>query len=165
MVKHQVFFSFHYDNDVWRAGKVRNMGIVDNSSTFCDNDWEAVRRNSTSVIEKWIDEQLQKRSCIVVLIGSKTSERKWVKYEIQRAYELKKGIVGIFVHKIKDRDECQCIKGVNPFDLIKSKNGLPLSNYITAYNSPFNDSKDVYNDISNKIDKLISDAISKRGTY
>lgn len=36
-------------------------------------------------------------SCLVVLIGSTTSTRKWVKYEIQKAYELNKGIVGIYV--------------------------------------------------------------------
>ena len=39
----QVFFSFHYMRDVWRASMVRNMGKVDKSSTFSDNDWEEVR--------------------------------------------------------------------------------------------------------------------------
>lgn len=38
MAKRQVFFSFHYDNDAWRAGQVRNMKKVDKSSTFSDND-------------------------------------------------------------------------------------------------------------------------------
>ena len=30
---------------------VRNMGKVDNSSTFSDNDWEEVRRKSNKDIE------------------------------------------------------------------------------------------------------------------
>ena len=34
MPKRQVFFSFHYTNDNWRAGQIRNMGKVDGSSTF-----------------------------------------------------------------------------------------------------------------------------------
>ena len=38
MGKRQVFFSFHYNNDNWRAGQIRNMGKVDSSSTFSDND-------------------------------------------------------------------------------------------------------------------------------
>jgi len=27
----KVFYSFHYDNDAWRAAQVRNMGVVDSS--------------------------------------------------------------------------------------------------------------------------------------
>ena len=45
-MKRQVFFSFQYKPDNWRASMVRNMGKVDNSSTFSDNDWEEVRRKS-----------------------------------------------------------------------------------------------------------------------
>ena len=60
---------------------VRNMGKVDNSSTFSDNDWEEVRRKSNKDIEEWIEKQMKMRSCIVVLIGATTSQSKWVKYE------------------------------------------------------------------------------------
>ncbi|HEK9485317.1 TPA: TIR domain-containing protein, partial [Streptococcus equi subsp. equi] len=91
MAKRQVFFSFHYDNDNWRAGQVRNMGKVDSSSTFSDNDWEEVKERTESKIKEWIDEQLNKRSCLVVLIGEKTANRKWINYEIRKAYELNKG--------------------------------------------------------------------------
>lgn len=34
MAKRQVFFSFHYSRDSWRASQVRNMGKVSDSSTF-----------------------------------------------------------------------------------------------------------------------------------
>ena len=27
----KVFYSFHFDNDAWRAGQVRNIGVVDGS--------------------------------------------------------------------------------------------------------------------------------------
>ena len=40
MAKRQVFFSFEFNKDAWRASQVRNMGKVDDSSTFSDNDWE-----------------------------------------------------------------------------------------------------------------------------
>ena len=43
MAKRQVFFSFHYFRDNWRAAQVKNMGVVDNSSTWSANDWEEVR--------------------------------------------------------------------------------------------------------------------------
>lgn len=52
------------------------MGKEDSSSTFSDNDWEEVKEKTESKIKEWIDEQLNKRSCLVVLIGEKTSNRK-----------------------------------------------------------------------------------------
>ena len=99
----QVFFSFHYNRDVWRASMVRNMGKVDNSSTFSDNDWEEVRFKSDARIKAWIDEQMAMRSCIVVLVGQETSERKCVKYEIEQAMKLHKGIVGIRIHNLENQ--------------------------------------------------------------
>lgn len=49
-MKRQVFFSFHYSNDNWRASQVRNMGIVSGDSTFSDNDWEEVKLKSDAMI-------------------------------------------------------------------------------------------------------------------
>ena len=46
MAKRQFFFSFEYNKDAWRASQVRNMGKVDNSSTFSDNDWEEVKEKT-----------------------------------------------------------------------------------------------------------------------
>lgn len=51
--------------------------------------------------KKWIDEQTAMHSCIVVLISETTSSRKRIKYEIEKAYELIKGIVGIYIHGLK----------------------------------------------------------------
>lgn len=50
------------------------------------------------------------RSCLVVLVGEKTSGRKWINYEIQKEYELKKGIVGIYIHDLKDKDSGSLVK-------------------------------------------------------
>ena len=104
MAKRQVFFSFEYNKDAWRASQVRNMGKVDNSSTFSDNDWEEVKEKTDAKIREWIDNQMAKRSCLVVLIGATTSGRKWINYEIEKAYELNKGIVGIYIHGLKDKN-------------------------------------------------------------
>lgn len=87
MAKRQVFFSFRYLYDAWRAGQVRNMGRVSDDSTFSDNDWEAVRSKSDSSIENWIKDQMKMRSCVVVLIGEHTSGRKWINYEIEQAWK------------------------------------------------------------------------------
>ena len=47
---------------------------------------------------------MAKRSCLVVLIGATTSGRKWINYEIEKAYELNKGIVVIYIHGLKDKN-------------------------------------------------------------
>ena len=165
MAKRQVFFSFEYDKDNWRASQVRNMGMVSNESTFSDNDWEEVKKNSDAAIKKWIDGQMAMRSCIVVLIGATTSTRKWVKYEIEKAYELNKGIVGIYIHGLKDKDGNQTSKGTNPFYNVLTKDGHRLSNFVTDFNSGYFSSTYVYDDIKNHIADLIEDAIAKAGTY
>lgn len=162
MAKRQVFFSFEYNKDAWRAGQVRNMGKVSESSTFSDNDWEEVKDKTDSEIKTWIDDQMAKRSCIVVLIGKTTSSRKWVKYEIEKAYELNKGIVGIYIHKLKDSDENQTDKGANPFYSVYTNDGERLSKYVTCFDSEYQSSKNVYEDIEDNIEELIENAISNK---
>lgn len=103
MVKRRVFFSFHYKADGWRAGQVRNMGMVEGNAAVSDNDWETVTRGGATAIRRWIDGQLHGRSCAVVLIGSHTAGRKWIKYEIEQAWKTKKGLLGIYIHGLQDR--------------------------------------------------------------
>lgn len=166
MAKRQVFFSFEYSKDHWRAGQVRNMGKVDGSSTFSDNDWEEVKSKSDAKIKEWIDSQMAKRSCLVVLIGATTSGRKWIDYEINKAYELKKGIVGIYIHGLKDSAGNQTTKGSNPFyHIYVGKDNNRLSNYVTSYDTPYVSSQYVYDDIKEHIEQLIEDAINAAGTY
>lgn len=165
MAKRQVFFSFEYNKDAWRASQVRNMGKVDNSSTFSDNDWEEVKEKTDSKIKEWIDNQMAKRSCLVVLIGATTSGRKWINYEIEKAYELNKGIVGIYIHRLQDEHRNQTTKGGNPFYNLIGKNKERLSEYVKCYESSHLESTDVYDDIKNNIEQLIEDAISNAGIY
>ncbi|WP_455542934.1 TIR domain-containing protein [Intestinibacter sp.] len=166
MSKRQVFFSFEYEKDNWRASQVRNMGKVDDSSTFSDNDWEEVKCKTDKEIKKWIDSQLAKRSCLVVLIGKTTSTRKWIKYEIEKAYELNKGIVGIYVHNLKDNNGNQTSKGSNPFyNIYVGEKNERLSKYVTCFDSIFSTSTYVYDDIKDNIEDLIEEAIENRDNY
>lgn len=158
----QVFFSFEFKKDAWRAGQVRNMGKVDKSSTFSDNDWETVKSKDDDTIKKWINDQMKMRSCLVVLIGETTYSRKWVKYEIERAYKLGKGIVGIYVHGLKDSDGKQSSKGNNPFDYVKNDKGKKLSDYIYCYDPPYKMSQNVYDAIERNIETLIEEAIENK---
>ena len=77
-VKRRVFFSFHYEQDVWRAAQIRNAGTLDGNEPISDNDWEETK-GSEVAIKKWIDDQMHTRSCTVVLIGSHTAGRDWIR--------------------------------------------------------------------------------------
>lgn len=72
----KVFFSFHYEADNWRASQVMNAGVVEGNQPVSDNDWETITRGGDAAIQRWIDSQLDGKSCCVVLIGSATAGRK-----------------------------------------------------------------------------------------
>jgi hypothetical protein len=117
-VMRRVFFSFHYEEDCWRAAQVRNVWVTKGkANSFLDAaSWEKIRRSGKQRVRKWIEEQLHGTSVTVVLIGEHTSEREYVLYEIQRSHELHKGLLGIYIHQVKDQDENWSIfAGSNPF--------------------------------------------------
>lgn len=150
----KVFYSFHFDNDNWRAAQFRNIGAVEGDKPLNGNKWEDVKSKSDAIIKAWIDDNIKDKSCLIVLIGEKTSERKWVKYEINRAWELGKAVCGIYIHKLEDVNGKQSLKGNNPLD----------SN-IPVFDSSYGTSKYVYDDIKNNISDLVEKAINIRSKY
>lgn len=92
------------------------MGVVESQKLFSDNSWETVRRKSDLAIKSWIDNEMKWRSCVVVLIGAETANRKWVQYEIEHAWKEGKGIVGIYIDSLEDSTGKQSKRGKNPFD-------------------------------------------------
>jgi hypothetical protein len=116
----RVFFSFHYERDVWRAGQVRNSWVTKEdreAAGFWDSAaWEEVKKKGTAAVEKWIDDQLKGTSVTVVLIGAETSTREYVGYEIKQSHIKKNGMLGIYIHNLKDSNQKTDTKGANPFD-------------------------------------------------
>jgi hypothetical protein len=112
----RVFYSFHYVPDNWRASQVRNIGVVEGNVPASDNDWETIKKGGDKAIQNWIDNQLNGRSCAIVLIGQNTAGRKWINYEIKKSWEDGKGLLGIYIHRLKDRNGLQSSQGSNPFD-------------------------------------------------
>lgn len=159
MPKRQVFYSFHYGNDVMRVQQIRNMGIIEGNSPVSPNSWETVKKNGDAAIEKWINENMQNRSCVIVLIGSNTANRKWINYEIKNAWENNKGLFGIYIHNLKDPIFGRCTQGKNPFDFLQFSDGTSLSSVIKCYNP---NPTDAYNDIKNNITIWIENAIAQR---
>ena len=161
MVKRRTFFSFHYKPDNWRAGQVRNMGVVEGNPAVSDNDWEAIIRGGDAAIRNWINGQMAVRSCVVVLIGSHTAGRKWIKYEIEKAWKDGKGLLGVYIHNLKDRNGDQSTKGANPFYSI-IVNGKRLSSIVKVYDPPYKLSTYVYSYIDKNVADWVEEAIKIR---
>lgn len=125
------FFSFHYENDVWRANIVRHSWITKpdrQTAGFVDAaDFEKIKKEGDLAVKRWIDNQLYGTTVTVVLIGSETSNREYVKYELQKSYSRGNGILGIYIHQIKDGNGRTSTKGSNQFGEIgKDSNAKPV---------------------------------------
>jgi len=118
----RVFFSFHYERDVWRANIVRNSWVTKGnfeSAGFIDAvEFEKIKRQGDESIKRWINEQLEGTSVTVVLIGAETYLRDWVRYEIVKSFDRGNALLGVYIHNIKNQFEMTDIKGPNPFEYV-----------------------------------------------
>lgn len=114
----RVFFSFDWD-DVWRVNQVRNSWVTQGSyeqAGFVDAaDIEKLKRSASAQIKRWINEQLNGTSVTCVLIGEQTADSYWVNYEIQESIERQNGLLGVYIHSVKDQQGHTCSKGASPF--------------------------------------------------
>jgi hypothetical protein len=152
----RVFFSFHHQRDIFRVSQIRNCGVFNSGDTqpFLDAaEWEKVRREGESAVKNWIDRQMDGTSVIIICIGNETYKRKWVRYEIMKAYQAGKGILGIHIHNMKSINSQTDDKGINPLDQTHiTQNGreIPLSLIFPTYDWILNDGR---KNISNWIDE------------
>ncbi len=160
MARKPVFYSFHFGNDVFRVQQIRNMGGVDGNAPVSPNDWEEVKRKGVASIQKWIDDNMKYKQCVVVLVGENTAQRPWVQYEITKGWSDGKGVFGIYIHNLRDPKTGTCNQGANPFDSIKFDDGRLLSRVIQCHNpNPL----DAYNSIKANLDGWVNQAIAQRG--
>lgn len=162
----KVFFSFHYVPDNWRASQVRSMGALEGNQPVSDNDWEEVTSGGDDAIKKWIANQMSGRSCAVVLIGAATAGRKWINHEIIKAWDDGKGVVGVYIHGLKNAAEMPSAKGANPFaNITMGGTTKKMSSIVKAYDPPFTVSTDVYAHIKANLDAWVEEAITIRNAY
>lgn len=160
--KRQVFYSFCYNDDCWRTQQIRNMGIVDGNQPASPNNWEETKRKGDNAIYNWIDNNLNHRSCTIVLIGKNTASRKFVRYEIEKSWELGMGVFGINIHGLEDREGHTSDIGKNPFDYVNINGmwypGVTIDTYDAGYKfsnySPYNY---IASNMSDWIEKAIKD--------
>ena len=157
MVRHRVFFSFHYARDAWRVAQVRN----NCAQSLIANDWESAKLGSSPSIAHWIEVQMGAAACTLVLIGSETSAREWVNYEICKSWNDGKGILGIYIHPLHDQFAKQSSLGANPFERFATDE-FRLSDVVKTYEPRDYDQRDLCSYINRNIASWIEDAIAIR---
>lgn len=101
-----VFYSFHYQNDIFRVMIVRNRwvtyggqvvsGIIDHA------EFEKIQRKGSRTVKDWINDQLHGTSATVVLIGAETLNRPYVQYEIRQSMKRGNALIGVYINNLKD---------------------------------------------------------------
>ena len=162
----RVFHSFYFARDSHRVSQVKNMGVVEGQPLLSSNEWEEVKKGGDSAIQAWIDGELKGKSCVVVLIGNKTAGRRWVKYEIENGWNAGKGVVGVYIHNLKNLAGDQDAKGANPFTTFTVCEGKKkLSDVVKAYDPPYSTSTNVYTHIKDNLEDWVEEAITIRNDF
>lgn len=119
----RVFFSFHYQRDLWRVNVVRNSAMVEGVSGAGFHDqslWEETAKRGDDAVRKLIDTGLEGTSVTVVLVGAETASRKYVSYEIDKSVARGNGLLGVRINNIKDQNGRTDSLGAVPAALTKA---------------------------------------------
>ena len=123
----RVYFAFHYQDVIdFRANVVRKhnyLGGVDEAGYYDYSIWEEAKRTSAVALKRLINAELENTSVTVVLIGSETWRRRWVRYEVLKSIARGNRVLGVHINGIKGRDQLTKPQGPNPFDNL----GLEIS--------------------------------------
>lgn len=154
-----VFYSFHYSRDVHRVQLVKNINALEGQPILNSQQWETVRRGGTPAIQKWIDGEMAYKRAVVVLIGKETTGRPWVKYEIQKAWSIKKPLVGIRIHGLSSMGTVDSIGG-DPFT-DAGLSGVPIFNPTVKNWQGGIDSQATYRALVANIEQWVSQGVTR----
>lgn len=158
LMSRSIFASFYYDGDSHRVQQVLKMGAIEGDSLVVAQQWESVKFKTDAAIEKWIHDQMLRKSAVVVLVGEETASRPWVNYEIRKAWDDRRPLVGIRIHGLKNLNGQTGKRGANPFAKVTLKNGKTLDEYVKLHEPAGANSTGVYSTISTNIDAWVADA-------
>lgn len=147
-----VFYSFHYDRDVHRVQLVRNINALEGQSVLNAQQWEKVRAGGQRAIQGWIHQQMLYKRAVIVLIGKETASRPWVKYEIEKAWNDKKPLLGILIHGLSSLGKVDTA-GSNPFTKVAGVSDVPIFDPTVTSWSGTIDSKATYNNLRDNLEK------------
>lgn len=160
----KVFYSFHYDNDIMRVMTVRNRWVTQGgqlaSEVIDKAEFEKIKRQGDTAVNRWIDKQLEGTSVTVVLLGEKTLSRPFVKYEICQSINRGNAIIGIHINNIRDARTMSISKKADVHQMVGTYNdGKPVY-FDEICDGIFNY---LNNDGYNNLGKWVENAAQKKG--
>ncbi len=102
------------------------------------------------------------KRAVVVLVGAQTASRPWVLYEIGKAWDDKRPLVGVRIHGLEDSNGKTDSAGTNPFSLVKLQNGKTVGYYVQLHNPSGSNSRAVHASIRTNLATWVNNAY-KRG--
>lgn len=114
----RTFFSFHYQEDVWRAWNARNCWVVNDDQTsvgfFDGSVFEASKKEGDEALKTFLRNGLNNTSVTCVLAGQYTAARRWVRYEIVRSVLKGNGLLTVDIHGLRNSAKQLGVKGTDP---------------------------------------------------
>lgn len=157
MATRTVFYSFHYKRDVNRVQLVRNLNILDGQPLLNAQEWESKRNAGPKAIENWISKEMLYKRVVVVLIGQETAGREWVQYEIAKAWQDRKPLVGIRIHGLSSFGVADQ-SGANPFDEVEGVWGIPVFDPTATDWRGKIDTKSTYANLTQNLESWVAQA-------
>ena len=156
----KIFPSYDWVEDVWRVNQIVNLPKIlgkENMGFMKNVPNEEVKKSDTA-IQRWIDANLVGCSCLVVFVGERTYQRKWVNYEMMQANAQGMGGLIVSLAGMKNREGIPSLGGPDPY----AANGLyappGTTNTYTIFSYRW-----LADDGLNKIGHWIEDACQRAG--
>lgn len=131
----RVYFAFHYQNDISRVNVVRNSWLThkdrESAGFFDASLWEKAKRSGDAGIKRMIQNGLDGTSVTAFLLGSETSGRPWVRYELEESHKRGNGLLAIRIHGIRNFAKQISWPGPNIFDTFWTTNALGQREYLS----------------------------------
>jgi hypothetical protein len=113
---------FSHDLDEPRADVVRNHWLAqpghEEAGFFDALTWGDATMAGPATIRRLLSSALDNTTVTCVLIGTQTSTRRWVRYEIVESIQRRNRIIGIHINGIPDKSQQTKALGPNPFELL-----------------------------------------------
>lgn len=150
----RVYFGFDYEDvKTFRANVVRNHDLlkreVEGVGFYDASIWEDAELHGADAVKRLINRNLENTSSTCILIGSRTWQRRWVRYEIMKSYDRGNTLLGVHINGITDKNQQRFVQGKNPFDQL----GFTISNdgrTLTYYERDDAGNWKIYQDLPSK---------------
>ena len=117
----RLFLSYHFEADAWRVAQIRNALLshkgVQVEAALEASTWDELKKDGHLAVETFLDNQLRTASVTIVLFGSSTASREWVRYEVMRSHQLGLGLIAVDIHRLPGADGQSAQPGPNPLSL------------------------------------------------